>query len=578
METQQKLLKEQNLKLDEELGAVRTRLLEKETEISSLRLTMAKIVRATGYVLSGNELALLREPSSRRESSVGFGGGRFSPIIAANHQPSPLHGSPVQRLFNQSATQHDSSVSSAPKDSEISDKSQPNESLPRSTSFENVKMDSDQSNREILLEDHKSESMKKESADLLDRMEKNSYSTLPHNSKSLRQLRKRFQDEAGGVQDELIAASMVAKPINESRPKGLRRIFSSVNLPFSSWTTNMVADWFSMIGLGMYVTECKRWCKNGEHLMRASTVEVEKDLGIKNALHRKKLRLAVSAMYNEEDDLLKSAGRLDYLWVARWLDDIGLPQYKEAFLDARVDGRILHYLTIEDLLHLKYNGQCLKRRAGMDEVHQTEWNTSEVALWSSHRIMEWLRSIDLSEYAPNLRGSGVHGALILYELAFNADLFATLLSIPTSKSLLRRHISSKFNQLIGEELAKLKQEHQLLPYYQPMIPGSKIKVHRKGAFSLRKKRCDYEITDYVCPISTLGTPTNALISKYSAIRKNRQTKESSTESIQQQITKSESNEDDGNSSRLDQTRENQTDDERSLENDNSTNQSAKEEL
>ena len=27
--------------------------------------------------------------------------------------------------------------------------------------------------------------------------------------------------------------------------------------------------------------------------------------------------------------------------------------------------------------------------------------------------MEWLRTIDLSEYAPNLRGSGVHGALIV---------------------------------------------------------------------------------------------------------------------------------------------------------------------
>jgi hypothetical protein len=27
--------------------------------------------------------------------------------------------------------------------------------------------------------------------------------------------------------------------------------------------------------------------------------------------------------------------------------------------------------------------------------------------------MEWLRSIDLSEYAPNLRGSGVCGALIV---------------------------------------------------------------------------------------------------------------------------------------------------------------------
>ncbi len=33
--------------------------------------------------------------------------------------------------------------------------------------------------------------------------------------------------------------------------------------------------------------------------------------------------------------------------------------------------------------------------------------------WSNHRVMEWLKSIDLSEYAPNLRGSGVCGALIV---------------------------------------------------------------------------------------------------------------------------------------------------------------------
>lgn len=90
--------------------------------------------------------------------------------------------------------------------------------------------------------------------------------------------------------------------------------------------------------------------------------------------------------------------------------------------------------------------------------------------------MEWLRSIDLSEYAPNLRGSGVHGALILYENAFNADLFATLLSIPTNKTLLRRHISAKFRQLIGDELNKIKRDYECQPNYSPMIPGSKIKV------------------------------------------------------------------------------------------------------
>lgn len=27
--------------------------------------------------------------------------------------------------------------------------------------------------------------------------------------------------------------------------------------------------------------------------------------------------------------------------------------------------------------------------------------------------MEWLRSVDLAEYAPNLRGSGVHGGLMV---------------------------------------------------------------------------------------------------------------------------------------------------------------------
>lgn len=38
---------------------------------------------------------------------------------------------------------------------------------------------------------------------------------------------------------------------------------------------------------------------------------------------------------------------------------------------------------------------------------------SEVVQWSNHRVMEWLRSVDLAEYAPNLRGSGVHGGLIV---------------------------------------------------------------------------------------------------------------------------------------------------------------------
>ena len=120
--------------------------------------------------------------------------------------------------------------------------------------------------------------------------------------------------------------------------------------------------------------------------------------------------------------------------------------------------------------------------------------------------MEWLRSIDLSEYAPNLRGSGVHGGLILYENSFNSDLFATLLSIPVSKTLLRKHISTKFHDLIGEELCKTKTEHEDQPNYVPMTLSAKIKAHKK--FSLmRKKKTDFELTEYVCSMTNSSHDT-----------------------------------------------------------------------
>ncbi len=47
---------------------------------------------------------------------------------------------------------------------------------------------------------------------------------------------------------------------------------------------------------------------------------------------------------------------------------------------------------------------------------------TEIIHWSNHRVMEWLRSIDLSEYAPNLRGSGVCGALIVRKKKFIESL------------------------------------------------------------------------------------------------------------------------------------------------------------
>ena len=47
------------------------------------------------------------------------------------------------------------------------------------------------------------------------------------------------------------------------------------------------------------------------------------------------------------------SGLLDYQWVVRWLDDVGLPQYKDRFLESRLDGRMLHLITVNDLFQMR---------------------------------------------------------------------------------------------------------------------------------------------------------------------------------------------------------------------------------
>lgn len=46
-------------------------------------------------------------------------------------------------------------------------------------------------------------------------------------------------------------------------------------------------------------------------------------------------------------------------------------------------------------------------------LFQNNISPAEISQWTNHRVMEWLRSVDLAEYAPNLRGSGVHGGLMV---------------------------------------------------------------------------------------------------------------------------------------------------------------------
>ncbi|XP_034144417.1 liprin-beta-2b isoform X13 [Esox lucius] len=286
--------------------------------------------------------------------------------------------------------------------------------------------------------------------------------------------------------------------------------------PFSNWTPEQVCCWLEEFGLGQYVILSRHWVSSGHTLLSASPQDLEKEMGIKNPLHRKKLLLALKSFSTK---LTEKSSELDHIWVTRWLDDIGLPQYKDQFHEGRVDGRMLQYLTVNDLLFLKvtsqlhhlsvkcaihvlhvnrFNPYCLKRRPG--DENQT--SPSEVVQWSNHRVMEWLRSVDLAEYAPNLRGSGVHGGLIILEPRFNSDTLAMLLNIPPQKTLLRRHLATNFNMLVGCQAQQEKREYMESSGYNPLSTTAKVRPKKLGFSNfghLRKKRCD-DATDFICPL------------------------------------------------------------------------------
>ncbi|XP_032043456.1 liprin-beta-2 isoform X2 [Aythya fuligula] len=315
-----------------------------------------------------------------------------------------------------------------------------------------------------------------------------------------------------------------------SRSKETKGQKSDYNAPFAQWSTERVCNWLEDFGLGQYVIFARQWVTSGHTLLTATPQDMEKEMGIKHPLHRKKLVLAIKSINAKQDE--KSA-QLDHIWVTRWLDDIGLPQYKDQFHESRVDGRMLQYLTVNDLLFLKvtsqlhhlsikcaihvlhvnsFNPHCLRRRP----AEENNVSPSEVVQWSNHRVMEWLRSVDLAEYAPNLRGSGVHGGLIILEPRFNGDTLAMLLNIPPQKTLLRRHLTTNFNILIGPEAQQEKRDITESTAYTPLTTTAKVRPKKLG-FShfgnLRKKKFD-ESTDYICPMDTNPGATNGTQKNY----------------------------------------------------------------
>ena len=80
---------------------------------------------------------------------------------------------------------------------------------------------------------------------------------------------------------------------------------------------------------------------------------------------------------------------------------------------------------------------------------------SDVMVWSNERVIRWIQTVGLKEFASNLVESGVHGALIALDDTFDHTSMALALQIHPQNTQVKNRVICLYKNVILFEVINL---------------------------------------------------------------------------------------------------------------------------